>query len=354
MEGVSLIETNDPTNSAWVGYPGNSAVTAFYLDIVANALGDAGYRVGKFPAGEYAQLRNSGVLRRDWLVVDTCTELIKAYLLGFRNIILWCQGIAPEESYMRNHDVLRRGLLSCIEHFALEKAKFVILVSNAMRQHYEQKYQIDLSGRCYIMPCFNSALREDAFENRDKYQSLRFAYVGSLAPWQCFDDTLLLYKEIEEQVENASLTIFTFEQEDAVARATALQIANFNVVSLPPDQLGAELKSMSYGFVIRDDIVVNQVSTPTKLSSYMSCGVIPIFSNCLRDFAEAASDLESVLPLCGRGEVSDIVEFVTKNVDIDRVEREYRLLFDTYYSEDAHRKRLAKLFSRWPDGRRKC
>lgn len=46
------------------------------------------------------------------------------------------------------------------------------------------------------------------------------------------------------------------------------------------------LRDVKFGFVLRDDIAVNNVATPTKLSSYLSAGVIPIYSSALKDFYE--------------------------------------------------------------------
>lgn len=44
------------------------------------------------------------------------------------------------------------------------------------------------------------------------------------------------------------------------------------------------LADVKFGFVLRNDVPVNRVATPTKLSSYLSAGVIPVFSKYLKDF----------------------------------------------------------------------
>lgn len=327
--------------NAWVLYPANSAVASSYLDLVALALADIGYQVNKLPIADKDAFRMRGIEKDDLLVVDTCVTFVKMYIRGFRNLILWCQGIAPEESYMRNHSKARETALSWIERFSLRRARFVVLVSRAMKLHYEKKYTISFSGRNYIMPCFNANLRRDAFDDREKFRSLRFAYVGSLAPWQCFNEMLRLYKEIEKRFDNASLSVFTFEHERASALVESARIENYQVMSLPPDQLGDALKTMSFGFVLRDNVPVNRVATPTKFSSYLSCGVIPIFSDCLADFSDATQGFEYVCPIHGNDDVSSVVEFVTKERDSVGMEKEYRYLFDTYYSEVLHRKRLS-------------
>ena len=331
--------------NAWVLYPDNSAVASSYLDLVALALRDIGCQVNKLPIADENAFRAKGIEKDDLLVVDTCVTFVKMYARGFRNLILWCQGIAPEESYMRNHSRMRRAVLSWMERFSLRRARFVILVSDAMKRHYERKYKMSFSDRSYAMPCFNADLREDAFADCEKFHSLRFAYVGSLAPWQCFDEMLQLYREIERRFDNASLSVFTFEQELANTLVQASQIKNYQVTSLPPERLGDVLKTMSFGFVLRDDVPVNRVATPTKLSSYLSCGVIPVFSDCLVDFLEATRDFEYVCPIHGSDDVSSVAEFITKVRDPSRMAKEYKSLFDTYYSEASHRKCLSERFA---------
>ncbi len=333
------------TTKAWIVYPDNSAVTSFYLDLVASALVVAGYECSAITSDKLNRTLSDSARREDVFVVDSCTAFLKVYLLGYRNIILWCQGILPEESYMRNRSLARRAVLSQIERFALERAKLVLLVSGEMGRHYEKKYGVDLSSKSYVMPCFNTGLRDDAFADEGKYRALRFTYVGSLAPWQCFDETLQLYKEIEGMVKGASLTIFTFEKDEAAARARALGVERFEVRTLPPDQLGDALKGMSYGFMIRDDVAVNRVATPTKLSSYLSCGVIPIFSECLTDFAKATRGLSCACPVSGLDCASEVVDYVLAGKDVDQIEEECRLLFSGYYSESHHRERLAALIA---------
>ncbi len=46
--------------------------------------------------------------------------------------------------------------------------------------------------------------------------------------------------------------------------------------SVPPEELAAKLSQFEFGLILREDSIVNQVSSPTKMAEYLSHGVIPI------------------------------------------------------------------------------
>lgn len=65
------------------------------------------------------------------------------------------------------------------------------------------------------MPCFNVSRIEALQVDERKYKKNIFTYVGSLSKWQCFEETLDFYKQIEKIDPNAELKIFTFAKDEA-------------------------------------------------------------------------------------------------------------------------------------------
>lgn len=331
---------------AWVVHESNSAVTRSYQDTIALALAEIGYKIHTVSAEEVATGLFPKASKGDVIVTCTWISFIKVYLRGYKSVILWCQGIIPEESYMRNKSAARFWLLSHFEKYSLKNAAYILCVSDAMREHYEQKYSLDLGDKTYVMPCFNTTFNEWAFQDHSRYSHPSFTYVGSLAPWQCFDETLMLYKTIEAQIPDAFLHVFTPDGEEAKKRAEAQQIRNYHIQYVEPSLLDKELSKISYGFVLRKDVPVNRVATPTKLSSYISCGVIPIFSECLTSFAKATTELQHKLVISDINSSQELIEFASRKRQTSEVEKEYRKLFNTYYNRDQHIKDLAQEFAK--------
>ena len=329
------VERRLDIGNAWILHCLNSEVTDFYLGTVGEAFKQIGFSVSNISAEqgieELAKRAAHGAsLRRK----------------GFKNIVLWLQGVVPEESYLRNHCRARKAVLEAIEKRALKQACFLLFVSNAMQKHYENKYGLDFSDKSYVMPCCNTMMRPDLFGSQKRYVDPVFAYVGSLAAWQCFDETMFFFKQIEERIPGASLKVLTFQQSEAREKLSCSGINNWTLGCVPSEKVPDALSEVGYGFLLRRENVVNMVSTPTKLSSYLSCGVIPIFSSCVKGFYEASKAMRYVCPVSSFEDVDKVVDFVSTPPDQSALKEEYGRLFDSYYSRSFHIRKLAEMFMR--------
>lgn len=327
----------------WILRSTNSEVTDYYIETVRCALAAAGFETQNVAAEDVEDCVKGRSRSGDWFLSSNAMEACRISSWGGRNIILWCQGIIPEESYLRNGSRIKEAALCLIEKRALRKASFCLFVSEEMKRHYEAKYGLDFEGRCFVMPCFNSVLEPESFRVGGKYGSPTFAYVGSMAAWQRFEETVDLYKALESQLEGSSLKVLTFDQRKACEILESKCVERYEIGCVPPEKVVHELADVAYGFVIREDIAVNRVATPTKLSSYMAAGVIPVFSECIGSFSDLARGLRFAVPVAGPGDVDALVERCSAPIRWEDVLDEYSRVFDTYYSRDYYVKRLTTL-----------
>ena len=106
-----------------------------------------------------------------------------------------------------------------------------------------------------------------------------------------------------------------------------------------------ELLKYKYGFILRRDIPLNRVSTPTKLSSYLANGVIPIYSTVIESFKEPLEDKEYAIAadVSNLDELYEqIVSFEKKRVNVESLDREYEAVFDDFYNETRYKNNLIK------------
>lgn len=313
------------------------SVTGTYMRIVQ----DACAAVGEI---EFIKSGKCAISKRNYIVTDTILSAAKYFAMGYKKHIVWMQGVAPEESYMRNKSTLRFFVLSMLEKFVLKRAKLVILVSEEMLSHYEEKYGIDLSDKSVIMPCFNETeLVEDAF-NSLKYARNTFAYVGSLHAWQCFEQTVKLYADIENLSKGETkLFVYTFHKEQARALIQKYGIRNYVVDCVGKEELSERIKGIKYGFVLREDCAVNNVATPTKFSNYLANGIIPIYSSAVRSFAEF-DKINGLGIVCDLDDLSAGVERILLhmrgNTSSCDVEKKCKNAFDSYYNAGIYTARL--------------
>jgi len=261
----------------------------------------------------------------------------KYYFKGYKNFILWQQGATGEESFLRHRNKIRRLVLNKIDCFVMKKAKFIFFVSDSLKTYYETYGKTMLGYKSYVMPCFNEELNEDIFEKKD-YSKLSFCYVGSLAKWQCFDKIVDLFATIQKHHDVATLKVLTFEREKAEEVLLKKKIRNFVVKTVSKEEVKNELAECNYGFIIRDNIVVNNVSTPTKMSSYLCAGVIPIFSSCITDFTRVFNGFKYIIS------ENNGVFIIPKRVDRKEVCEEFKTIFDTYYNKQKHIKNIIESF----------
>ena len=283
--------------------------------------------------------------KTETIVVARTVDAFRAILRGYKKIVVWFQGVEPEESYMAHHSKLRRSVLSTMERIILKRGEFFFFVSKAMKRHYESKYRITIDeDNCYIMPCQNTVFHPESFATAGKYSSNIYTYVGSLAVWQKFDETIRLYKEIEKMgLPNTELRVFTFDQDMAREMLRDAGVQHYSVGCVRNEDMPCVLADIKYGFIIREDNIVNRVATPTKISTYMSCGVIPIYSDCLEGFSEAARQLKYAI----KNDEKKIEKIRQLSfVDYKDIEKEYKEFFDIHYSGEKHIEQLKPKLSK--------
>lgn len=320
----------------------NISATEFYYNVIASALKKKYELI--YDGFEEKELPT----QKDVLVVcGSCTDMLQLWTKGYRKIVTWYQGTLPEESYMRNQSGIRKAVLSCIERFALKHSVLNIVVSKAMIKHYKRVYGIELNN-AYVMPCYNVEFQRKCITEKNP-ESRVFVYAGGLSKWQCIEQMLQFYKQIEDSVEGkAKLLFLTPEIESAKELVKKYKILNCEVSCVHYSKLAEKMKQAKFGFALREDTVVNQVSTPTKLANYVASGIIPIYSECIRDFYEeskknpyqvAIHDVNKI----SNSEIEKIIGLLEKTIESEELQKSMHTYFEQYYNTEWHIQHLSEM-----------
>ena len=313
----------------------NMVVLEHYMNIIKGALNRNG-----FVCDDVISL--DGLDKKDLFFFPMGIDAFKFYFKGYRNFILWQQGATADESYLRNHSRLRYRILNFMDCFSMKKAKMICFCSQYMQTHYEKLSHTSFAPKSYLMPCYNESLAPEFIVKKD-YSKKNFAYVGSLDLWQCFEQTAALYVQIEQAFPDAFFKVLTFSVEKAENILKSLGAKNYEVKCVAKEQVQDELKDVVYGFLLREDTIVNRVATPTKLSSYMSVGIIPIFSDVLDDFYRASKNMKYVVPVSSMESSDRICEAISNKVDKTALQEEYEYFFGSYYGTATHMEKMSLL-----------
>ena len=285
--------------------------------------------------------------RKNYFIVGEAIHLFILYLLGFRNFIFWAQGAVSEESYMRHHSKFRFRILGFLEHFALRQAMMCFCVSNYQINFYERKYKIKISLKTIVMPCFNTMLQHNTFVINDKYKKNIFCYIGSLAAWQCFQETVELYSKIEQKLNyNCFFKVFTQQKDEAISIIEKYKIKNYCVDFVEPNLLSEAIADCKYGFLLRKDNSVNNVATPTKLSSYLANGIIPIFSDSIKDFVVLSESYNCMLKLSDITDWESVIKHASVTIKSVDMLNSCKALFKDYYNEDVYIEKIKSMYYR--------
>jgi len=322
----------------WILKEKNYIVTEYYFDILKQA--------GELVCNKVILIdrihKKSCDKHVDLFIVGSIVKARILFFQGYKNIIVWFQGIIPEESYMRNNSSIRKKTLEMIEKKVLEKTKLAILVSKTMKKHYEDKYKIDFTDRYYIMPCFNTNIKNESFFKDRKYKNNIFSYIGGLSPWQGIDKIFSCYKKIEELgLPNTKILVLTSEKDKALIQIKKAGIVNFEINYVKVAELPSILADVKFGFVIRDSNLVNQVATPTKLSTYLANGIIPIYSENIKDFHDQVKEYKYVLSFDSNVFIEEVTNMMMSEINAQYINNEYAKLFKSYYNVNKHRDAIA-------------
>lgn len=317
----------------------NITVTKEYVNTIAQAFKNNGYEVVSAD-----KLVKQNPKEKISALVIVAKDAIAAKRLGYNKVYLWVQGIVPEESYMRHHSKLRYFMLGKIENQGLKSADFIFYVSEAMKEHFKNKYKFS-NEHNYVMPCFNSEIDSSAFATENKYNSNLFLYAGGLDPWQCFEKTVGLYAEIEKRVDNAELRVLTKNSSLAEDIIKKHGVKHYSIDFKPVEQVKDEMKKAKFGFSLRDQHPVNYVSTPTKLSTYVSYGVIPVYSKNTADFASHAENKSFAVRADNDNQygIEKIVSLCNASISPQEVLDEFTEAFGKYYNRDYHVKIITEI-----------
>ncbi len=193
-----------------------------------------------------------------------------------KKVILDVHGVVPEELAL-----LKKRFLSFIfsfcEKYILKRTTICIVVTTALQRHLTKKYT-NISCKFVLYPILPSHLEPiSLIPATETEERLTVIYSGNAQPWQNLD---LMCKIISDNIASKVCYIILTGQLETVKEILKNKNLsgnpNLHVETVKPNKLNYYYNKAHYGFILRDDIIVNNVACPTKMIEYMNAGIIPI------------------------------------------------------------------------------
>lgn len=195
-------------------------------------------------------------------------------------------GAVPEEYSFLGGSRIKYNIVEWIEKQAVKKCTNLICVSYNMKEHFLMKYPFSSSYNYVIKPILPTNILnkyDPNFSLSDFRKGLNIEqddvvilYSGNLQAWQNFDMMIEIINKTMQL--NYKYIILTGQKEEAIKRLIERKIDIERVVvdSVLPTELYKYYSIAHYGFLLRDEHVLNFVAAPTKLIEYLYYGMIPI------------------------------------------------------------------------------
>ena len=198
--------------------------------------------------------------------------------------ILDLHGSVPEELLLQGNPE-QAAIEGEKEKLALEKVQYAVVVSNAMADHLREKYP-NTNVRFITLPILDVQITETKryLDPKPYLEGKPFvAYVGGLQKWQLIPRMQSLI-DSTNQIYNYQILVPS--PDEFLSYWKEKEIPPIMISSGGRETVKKICERSHYGLLLREDIVVNRVSCPTKLVEYLALGVVPVLiSNSIGDFS---------------------------------------------------------------------
>lgn len=227
-------------------------------------------------------------LKESIIYIRGIDVFLKYYIqlkLNYNLIVYDFRAFLFAESFGRHRSYFRLTFIYLLEMLVYLLADNVCAVSNELKVRLHSFFL--LKKKIFVLPCL---VFNDKYINHTKINNkgvIKFVYLGGLSEWQKFDRILDYYKSISQIIPKTTFTIITKDQEKAKEKAISKHI-HCEVKTLKNHEVFDELKKYDFGFLVRENNLVNNVASPIKFLEYLRGGVIPIMTEGIGDYSKEA------------------------------------------------------------------
>lgn len=259
-------------------------------------------------------------------VLNVLNSLI-CFLFYKKDLFLDLHGVVPEEHKMDGKQ-LHYFLYKFSEKIIFYKVKTAICVSENMKSFYQKSYPKS-KANYVIYPILPNTLSDVSYSEDvlDSTGKVNFVYSGNTQKWQNIDLMVdIISKNLKDNFVYYILTRNVDEMKMLFEKKIDLTAnPQIKFLSVAPSQLADYYRKCHYGFILRDDVLVNQVACPTKLVEYLHHGIIPIvlspnigdFETFHYDYILSTQSFEDLVPNKSSSNVAIVQKLLDRNKGVN-------------------------------------
>jgi hypothetical protein len=258
------------------------------------------------------------IKRGDILYIRSVTDYL--FFFPFRlkgiKIIYDFRGFLAYESFLKHKSFIKFFIFFALEFFCYHTANQIFTVSHFFASTLQKKFLFPRN--IDVIPSLISK-DIDIIEstNIKTSKKIKFVYIGGLSKWQNINKILEIFEAISQNI-NSSLDIITMDIDsirEILINCKMNNKDNIKYFSIKQNEISTILQNYDYGFLIRDNLLLNKVSSPIKFLEYYASGVIPIISDYVGDFSNLV--MKTKIGFIYREDKSELVNQIAGNDKID-------------------------------------
>ena len=211
-------------------------------------------------------------------------------------IIVDCHGAVPEEMQYENPNLPKNlyDYYEQAEQKSCQVTDYIVCQSDEMKRHLVSKYNAD-NNKIAVFKCGVDTSTFNLYDT-EKILSLRkelnvaddvvFIYAGAIQKWQKIDVSLSIFNTYHKHNPKSKFIILTRNINAVEKLLEELDMKDLRdaliIKSVKHEEVPLYLNASDIAFLIRDNVLLNQVASPTKLAEYLACG-LPIITSSVAD-----------------------------------------------------------------------
>lgn len=221
---------------------------------------------------------------------------------GKFKVVFDLRGANREETEFRSSllNGVKAKIYSFFERKAVQRADYLQCVSEPLRRYISERFQ---RGDAAVV---NSCIEKERFEEcrRDRMNmrscfgmhpnDIVFLYSGGLDAYQELGAMFRLWFEIHNVMDNAHFLLLTSGQPSRSDEIYLNRIPKdrLTLQNVAPEQVPRYMSMADFGFLLRKNILLNNVASPTKFPEYLAAGLGIIASPGIGDLSRLVEDQE--------------------------------------------------------------
>jgi len=165
----------------------------------------------------------------------------------------------------------------------------IVVVSNHFKTHLLSKHKNNISSKITVIS--NRTLIDMAIDlNQKSSNKIILVYSGSFAIWQNSSELKKLFFQAINIFDDVIFKIISYEKDkfQSLFSYESEFLNKIDVVSVEPIKVKEELSICNCGILLRENNLINNVSSPLKFAEYLAAGLPVLLS-------EGVGDTESII-----------------------------------------------------------